>query len=116
LERIPVISLAKRLEIIYSPEGKQIQLSTESKALHLLQRIRDEAHRFAISYHRVLRQKDMRTSSLDAITGIGPKRKRALLRHFGSLAAIEKAKAEDLLQIEGIDKKTADNIIRYFKK
>ncbi|UCB56807.1 MAG: excinuclease ABC subunit UvrC [Candidatus Omnitrophota bacterium] len=115
LSKIPVIALAKRLENIYTPSGEVLSLPRDSKVLHLLQRIRNEAHRFAISYHRKLRQKDMRASFLDKIAGIGPKKKRALLRHFKSAQAIKKASVEDLLKVKGIDRKTAERIIKYLK-
>ncbi|MBN3038614.1 MAG: excinuclease ABC subunit UvrC [Candidatus Omnitrophica bacterium] len=116
LTAIPVVSLAKRLETIFSPGGKAVRLPHESKALHLLQKIRDEAHRFAISYHRALRGKSMRISELDNIPGVGPKRKRILLKHFKSILALRQASLEDLLAVEGIDKKTAGNIIKHLRK
>ncbi len=115
LDKIPVIALAKRLENIYTSSGRLLQLPKNSKVLHLLQRIRDEAHRFAISYHRKLRQKGMRASFLDEITGIGPKRKKALLRHFKSVQAIRQAGVEGLLKVKCIDKKTAEMIIKHLK-
>jgi excinuclease ABC subunit C len=114
MEKLPVIALAKRLETVYTPEGKALRLRKDSKVLHLLQRIRDEAHRFAISYHRRLRQKGMRASSLDDIPGIGWKRKQALLRHFKSVEAIRKASLADLLKVKGMDRRTAERIVNIF--
>lgn len=115
LGKMPVIALAKRQETIYTQAKKTINLPHDSKVLHLLQRIRNEVHRFAISYHRKLRQKTIRTSSLDKITGIGPKRKQLLLRHFQSIDAIKKASLQDLLKLERIDKRTAKNIVKHFR-
>ena len=114
LAKLPVIALAKRLENIYTFKGGVLDLPKDSTLLHLLQRIRNEAHRFAISYHRKLRQRSMRTSSLDKIAGIGPKRKQLLLRHFKSFQAIKEATVEDLLKVKGIDRKTAENVIHSF--
>jgi len=116
LGQIPVIALAKRLETIYGFGGQVINLPRHSKMLHLLQRIRDEAHRFAISYHRKLRQKGIRLSSLDKIAGIGAKRKKILLHHFKSLQAIKAASVGDLLKVEGIDRKTAENVLHFFSR
>lgn len=113
LESIPVISLAKRLETLFTPTGAQLQLPGNSPALQLLQRIRDEAHRFAITYHRVLRDRQLRSSVLDGIAGVGPQKKRALLRHFKSVPAIKEAGVENLLKVRGIDRKTAQNIVKY---
>lgn len=115
LDRIPVIALAKRLETIYTSGGKVLNLPRNSRALQLLQRIRDEAHRFAISYHRKLRQKTLRISQLDEIPGVGPKRKRNLLRSFKSVQAIKRAAIEDLLKVKNIDGKTAKNIVAHFR-
>ena len=82
---IPIIGLAKEFEEIYTIDSKEpIILPEDDNALHLLQRIRDEAHRFAITYHRSLRGKDIRRSVLDEITGVGVKRKKALLKAFNS--------------------------------
>lgn len=114
LGEIPVITLAKRLETIYTSKGAVLNLPRDSKVLHLLQRIRDEAHRFAISYHRKLRQKTLRISRLDEIPGVGPKRKRDLLRYFKSVQAIRQASVEDLLKVGSIDRKTAGRIVTSF--
>ena len=100
---IPIFGLAKRLEEIFLPDREDsILLDRKSPALHLIQRIRDEAHRFGITHHRKLRQKAGMHSSLEDIPGIGPARRRALLAHFGSIAAIAAAAPEELCAVEGI--------------
>ena len=106
---------AKGPEKVFLPDRKDpLILSKHSSALHLLQRIRDEAHRFAITFHRKLRAKKQIESPLDAIFGIGPKKKKNLLIHFGSLKKIEKAGVEELLQAPSIARKDAENIYNYF--
>lgn len=108
---LSVISLAKQEEIIFRGDGKDpLDLPATSPALRLLQQVRDEAHRFALSYHRTLRSKEFRKGSLDEVPGIGPTRKKALLKHFGSLDAIKKASLEDLLKVDGIDHATATKL------
>ena len=103
LDSIPIASLAKENEEVFIPgDRKPIYIPKDSPALHILQRARDEAHRFAISYHRRLRRKEGITSALDYISGIGPRRKKALLKKFGSLEAIRNASLEELSQTEGI--------------
>jgi excinuclease ABC subunit C len=112
LDRIPIVGLAKREEEIYRPgEAQPVWLKRGSEALHLLQRIRDEAHRFAITYHRNLRQKEQRRSKLDEIKGIGPTRRKALLQHFaGDLERIRNASLDDLLAVPGMTRKSAEAI------
>ena len=103
LDSVPMASLAKENEEVFIPgDRKPIYIPKDSPALHILQRARDEAHRFAISYHRRLRHKEGITSALDYITGIGPRRKRALLRKFGSIEAIKEASTEEISQTKGI--------------
>jgi len=103
LDSVPMASLAKENEEVFIPgDRKPIYIPKDSPALHILQRARDEAHRFAISYHRRLRHKEGITSALDYITGIGPRRKRALLKKFGSIEAIKDASLEELSQTQGI--------------
>jgi excinuclease ABC subunit C len=103
LDSIPVASLAKEKEEVFIPgEPGPVYIPKESPALHILQRARDEAHRFAISYHRKLRRKGFVTSALDNIPGIGPKRKKALLKKFSSVEAIKGASLEELSQMEGM--------------
>jgi len=102
LNSIPMVSLAKENEEVFIPGDPQpVYIAKDSPALHILQRARDEAHRFAISYHRRLRHKEAITSALDSIPGIGPRRKKALLKKFGSIEAIKEASSEELSQTEG---------------
>ncbi|MCX7919376.1 MAG: excinuclease ABC subunit UvrC [bacterium] len=111
---IPIIGLAKRLEEIYLPtQNEPIILSRDNKGLHLLQRIRNEAHRFAITYHRQLRKKQSARSFLDELPGIGEVKKLALLRHFGSIAELKKATVNDLQHVPGIGKQLAETIYQY---
>ena len=115
LTHIPVIGLAKEFEEIYIPNSKRpIIIPKNNKALHLLQQVRDESHRFAITYHRKLRSRDISASSLDDIVGIGKKRKIALLKEFGSIENIKKASIEDLAKIDGMNQKTAENVYNYY--
>jgi excinuclease ABC subunit C len=103
LASMPMASLAKENEEVFIPsDPRPVHIPKDSPALHILQRARDEAHRFAISYHQKLRRKGFITSALDSIPGIGPKRKRALLKKFGSVEAIKGATLEELRKTEGI--------------
>ena len=114
---IPIFGLAKRLEEIFLPDQEEsILLDRKSPALHLIQRIRDEAHRFGITHHRNLRQKAGMHSSLEDIAGIGPARRRALLSHFGSIAAIAAATPEQLCEVEGIGPAQARIIREHYQK
>ncbi len=111
-----VIGLAKEFERIYVPgKSEPIILSDDSQALYLIQRIRDEAHRFAIAYHRKIRSKKIRKSVLDEIQGIGEKRKQYLLQHFGSIDKIRKATIEELQRVPTISKTVAENIYKHFR-
>lgn len=114
VEGIPAIGLAKRLEQIFM-EGRPdpIELPKDSQALKLLQRIRDEAHRFAIEYHKKLRSKKAMGSSLDRIPGIGKARKEALLKRFGSIEGIRRASIEEISSVPGISKELAARISSY---
>ena len=97
---IPVIGLAKKMEEVYLPgRPEPIRIARDAEALYLLQQVRDEAHRFAITYHRQLRSKSMVDSILDNVEGIGPKRKKDLIRHFGSLKKMRSATAEELSDV-----------------
>jgi excinuclease ABC subunit C len=94
---IPVIGLAKKMEEVYLPgRPEPIQIPRDADALYLLQQVRDEAHRFAVTYHRQLRSKSMVDSVLDEVPGIGPRRKKELLKHFGSLKRIRSASQQEL--------------------
>jgi len=111
---IPTYGLAKREELLFTEECSQpIMLPRSSPSLYLLQRIRDEAHRFAITYHRSLRGKRNLASILDDIPGIGSKRKMSLLKHFGSFKKILAADLEQLQQVDGINKQIAEEVYNY---
>lgn len=113
--QIPVMGLAKEFEQIFVPGSSDpIILPPNSPVLLLLQRIRDEAHRFAVTYHRKLRSKKISESELDKIKGIGQKRKMKLLKHFGSLKNIKKAGLDQLVAVEGINHQLAQDIYDYF--
>ena len=99
-ERIPIASLAKSFEEVYRPgRSEPYRLSRQSEGLYLLQRLRDEAHRFAISYHRTLRGKRMTLGALDGVSGLGPKRRERLIEQFGGLAELRKVSKEELLGV-----------------
>ncbi len=111
---IPTVGLAKRHEELFAPdEEAPIVLPRGSEALYLVQRIRDEAHRFAITYHRQLRGKAATASILDSIPGVGPKRKRALLRKFGSLKAVREAAIDDIASTAGYTRSLAEKVKEY---
>src|SRR5207244_50089 len=98
LEEIAVASLAKRFEEVYVPDRVEpVRIPRDSEALYLLQQVRDEAHRFAITYHRQLRDKKMTKSVIDDIPGLGPARRRRLLAEFGSVRRVRAASEEQLL-------------------
>ena len=106
---IPAIGLAKRMEEVYLPGlPEPIRIPRDAEALYLLQQVRDEAHRFAITYHRQLRSKSMVDSVLDEVPGIGPKRKRELIRRFGSLKKIREVGADDLAEV--VPRNVADSL------
>lgn len=110
-EVVPVIGLAKQREEIFLPgRSEPILLPAGSQGLFLIQRIRDEAHRFAITAHRARRSKASVASELDAIPGIGPARRRALLKHFGSLEAIRQASLEELAAVPGMTRAAAQAV------
>jgi excinuclease ABC subunit C len=111
LTHLNLISLAKQEEEIFKTDSNEpIKLSRRSESLMLLQRVRDEAHRFAITYHKTLRNKRTKASSLDLIVGIGPKKKQLLLNRFGSVKRIKEATIEELMMVEGINQKLAESI------
>jgi len=116
LDSIPMASLAKENEEVFIPgDPKPVYIAKDSPALHILQRARDEAHRFAISYHQRLRRKEVIISVLDNIPGIGPRRKKALLKKFGSIEAIKEASSEELSQTEGITLALAQKVKEYLR-
>jgi excinuclease ABC subunit C len=111
LHELPVVGLAKEREELWFPEATApIVLPVSSQALFLVQRMRDEAHRFAITYHRQLRSKAQTRSVLDELPGVGPARKRALLRVFGSARAIREAPVEQIAAVPGIGQALAGRI------
>ena len=111
LAQVPTLGLAKqREEIFVQGRAEPIVLPSDSQGLYLLQRIRDEAHRFAITYHRRVRQKEGLRSQLDAISGVGPKRKAALLKAFGSVPAIRAASVDEIAAVPGIPRSLAERI------
>ncbi|OGC43575.1 excinuclease ABC subunit C [candidate division WOR-3 bacterium RBG_13_43_14] len=107
---IPVYASAKRSNMLFNPQGEVVSLSVNSREFFLLRRIQEEAHRFAITYHRNVRSKSLLKSDLAMIPGIGYKRRIVLLRYFGSLEEIKKASEETLTQVPGIGKRTAEII------
>ncbi|MFC1726346.1 excinuclease ABC subunit UvrC [candidate division KSB1 bacterium] len=117
LESIQIIGLAKRLEEVYLPEKSEpLGIPKTSSGLRLLQRIRDESHRFAINYHRQLRSKRTIKSELDDIPGIGDNRRKLLLKHFGSVKKIKNSSVNDLKNVKGIPEKVAEDIYRRLHK
>ena len=112
---IPIVSIAKRLEELYSPDSdRPIRLSKNSKELQLIQNIRDEAHRFAITYHKKIREKKLSASELDSIRGIGDKKHKDLLKRFKTVSNIKMAGIDDLEKI--LDKKLAIKLVKKFSK
>ena len=117
---VPVVAVAKGPdrdagnETVFLPGRPAIKLPPRDPLLYFIQRLRDEAHRFAIGSHRARRKKDIREAGLQEIPGIGPTRKRALLHHFGTLKAIERASLDDLAQVAGINEDTARKIYNFF--
>jgi excinuclease ABC subunit C len=112
VDDVALCGLAKRLEEVWLPgQDEPVILPRTSEGLYLLQRIRDEAHRFAISFHRKKRSKSMVESVLDDITGLGATRKKALLRHFGSLKRLKAASVEDVMEVQGVGRRTAESVV-----
>ena len=111
VKHIPTVGLAKQFEEVYVQDvSEPITLPRTSQALYLIQRVRDEAHRFAITYHRGLRKKAGFQSALDTIPGVGPKRRKALLRKFGSVRGIREASVEDLAATTGFTVSLAEKV------
>lgn len=116
LENIPIVGLAERFEEIYKPnESDPIVLSKSSPELRLMTYIRDEAHRFAITYHRSLREKSVLESELDKIPGVGAKRKLLLISTFGDIEGIKAADIDTLSAVKGIDIRTARAVYQHFR-
>ena len=116
IDDVPVIGLAKREEEIFK-EGAHtsIMLDKMSPALHVIQHIRDEAHRFAITYHRKRLAKHNLVSVLDHLEGMGPKRRAALWKRFGSLEAMKQASVEDLLAVDGMNRPVAERVHQFLQ-
>ncbi|MEZ4639974.1 MAG: helix-hairpin-helix domain-containing protein, partial [Caldilineaceae bacterium] len=110
--QVPIVGLAKREEELFLPgRSDSVWLKRGSQALYLVQRVRDEAHRFAITYHRNLRSRNQTKSALDEVPGIGPSRKKALLQYFGGdVDKIRQANLEDLLSVPGMTRRAAEAI------
>jgi excinuclease ABC subunit C len=114
---VAIVSLAKRIEEIFTPGRRDpIVLGHDTPALQLLQRVRDEAHRFAITHHRTRRDRAMTASLLDELPGIGPARKRTLLNHFGSPEAVVAATREQLEAVPGLPGKTARELYAHLNR
>jgi excinuclease ABC subunit C len=117
---VPLVSIAKGMdreagrETFFMPGKSPFKLPPRDPLLYFIERLRDEAHRFAIGSHRARRKKDIREAGLQEIPGIGPTRKRALLRHFGTVKAIERASLPDLANVPGINAETARKIYEFF--
>ncbi|HEY2531100.1 MAG TPA: excinuclease ABC subunit UvrC, partial [Xanthobacteraceae bacterium] len=117
---VPLVAIAKGPdrdagnETFFLAGRNSFKLPPRAPVLYFVERLRDEAHRFAVGSHRVRRMRDLRESGLQEIEGIGPTRKRALLHHFGTLKAIERASVTDLMQVDGISAETARRIYAYF--
>jgi excinuclease ABC subunit C len=120
LASVPLVAVAKGperdtgQETFFIPGREPVKLRPRDPVLYFVERLRDEAHRFAIGSHRQLRKRDIREAGLQEIRGIGPARKRALLRHFGTLTAIERASMSDLEQVAGINAETARKVYDFF--
>ncbi|WP_330451985.1 MULTISPECIES: excinuclease ABC subunit UvrC [unclassified Streptomyces] len=111
IDDIAVCGLAKRLEEVWLPDDDDpVVLPRSSEGLYLLQRIRDEAHRFAITYQRAKRAKRIRTSPLDAVAGLGETRKQALIKHFGSVKKLRQATIDEICEVPGIGRRTAESV------
>jgi excinuclease ABC subunit C len=111
---VALASLAKKEELVYRPERREpFRLGRRDKALHVLQRIRDEAHRFAVTYNRKLRRKRTVRSDLSRIPGIGPERQKLLLTRFGSVKGVKSATAEEIARLPGFSGTLATRVLTY---
>ncbi|MFF9505919.1 excinuclease ABC subunit UvrC [Streptomyces sp. NPDC014724] len=111
IDDIAVCGLAKRLEEVWLPDDDDpVVLPRSSEGLYLLQRVRDEAHRFAITYQRAKRAKRIRSSPLDAVAGLGETRKQALIKHFGSVKKLRQATIDEICEVPGIGRRTAESV------
>ncbi len=116
LDEQPIISLAKKLEEVFIPDFPDPQnIPKSSPAIKLLQQVRDESHRFAVKFHRTLRTKRLTMSEIDQIPGIGPKRRKLLIEHFGSIRGLKVANVNDLKAVDGIPETVAEKLYDHFK-
>ena len=114
-KEVPVVGLAKQFELIFTEgQSEPVELPRRSQSLYLVQRIRDEAHRFAITFHRKLRGKRNLVSVLDHIVGVGPKRRQSLWSHFGTLDKIKAASVDELAAAPGMNRPAAESIVHFF--
>jgi excinuclease ABC subunit C len=112
IDDVALCGLAKRLEEVWLPgDAHPVVLPRTSEGLYLLQRVRDEAHRFAIAHHRSRRSKSMTASTLDGVPGLGDSRRTALLKHFGSLKRLSTASVEEIVEVPGVGKQTAEAVV-----
>ncbi|MFD7122347.1 excinuclease ABC subunit UvrC [Streptomyces sp. NPDC059922] len=117
IDDVAVCGLAKRLEEVWVPgESDPVVLPRSSEGLYLLQRVRDEAHRFAITYQRAKRAKRVRSSPLDDVPGLGESRKQSLIKHFGSVKKLRQATIDQICEVPGVGRKTAESVIVAFAK
>ena len=115
-KNVPVVGLAKQFELVFTEGNSEpIELPRRSPSLYLIQRIRDEAHRFAITFHRKLRGKRNLVSVLDHIVGVGPKRRQALWTHFGTLDKIKAASVDELASVPGMNRPSAEAVVHFFE-
>jgi excinuclease ABC subunit C len=120
-EELELLSIAKRFETVYSARrarlgaaGGEVPLAKDSAAQHLLVRVRDEAHRFAVGYHRLLKSRGIERSALDRIPGIGPERRRVLLTHFDSVDELKRAGLDQIAGLPGMDRRSAREVWTHF--
>ena len=117
LHDLPIVGLAKQHEEIFFPgESESLRINHSKGALKLMQRMRDEAHRYANNYNELLLRKRMSESLLDDVPGMSKTRKRELLRHFGSVKEVKKATLKQLMKVDGIGPKTAENLVEWFSR
>ena len=115
-KNVPVVGLAKQFELVFTEGNSEpVELPRRSPSLYLIQRIRDEAHRFAITFHRKLRGKRNLVSVLDHIVGVGPKRRQALWAHFGTLDKIKAASVDELASVPGMNRPSAEAVVHFFE-
>jgi len=113
---VPVVGLAKQFELVFTEGSSEpVDLPRRSQSLYLIQRIRDEAHRFAITFHRKLRGKRNLVSVLDHIVGVGPKRRQSLWSHFGTLDKIKAASIDELAAVPGMNRPSAEAVYYFFE-